>query len=61
MYLQFPELNDYLAYLKSQNLNCVGMVERVNRRTTKSGIPVARCHFRLTAKDKGIRRLFYAT
>jgi hypothetical protein len=39
MYLQFPELKDYLAYLKSQNLNCVGMVERVNCRTTKSGIP----------------------
>jgi hypothetical protein len=60
MYLQFPELKDFLACLKSQNLNCVGMVERVNRRTTKSG-SLARCHFRLTAKDKGIRRLFYAT
>jgi hypothetical protein len=39
MYLQFAELKDYLAYLKSQNLNCIGMVERVNCRTTKSGIP----------------------
>jgi hypothetical protein len=39
MYLQFAELKDYLACLKSQNLNCVGMVERVNCRTTKSGIP----------------------
>jgi hypothetical protein len=51
VYLQFPELKDFIAYLKSQNLNTVGIVERVNRRTTKSGIPVARYYFRLTAKE----------
>jgi hypothetical protein len=52
VYLQFPELKDFIAYLKSQNLNTVGIVERVNRRTTKSGIPVTRYYFRLTAKDE---------
>jgi hypothetical protein len=51
VYLQFPELKDFIAYLKSQNIDTVGIVERVNRRTTKSGIPVARYYFRLTAKD----------
>jgi hypothetical protein len=51
-YLQFPELKDFITYLKSQNINWVGIVERVNRRTTKSGIPIARYYFRLTAKDE---------
>jgi hypothetical protein len=52
VYVQFPELKDFIAYLKTQNINTVGIVERVNRRTTKSGIPVARYYFRLTAKDE---------
>jgi hypothetical protein len=52
IYLQFPELKDFIAYLKSQNIDTVGIVERVNRRTLKSGIPIARYYFRLTAKDE---------
>jgi len=32
MYLQFPELKDFIAYLKSQNIDTVGIVERVPKR-----------------------------
>lgn len=51
-YLQFPELKDFIDYLKSQNIDVVGVVERLERKTTKHGVPITRYFFRLTAKDK---------
>jgi hypothetical protein len=52
VYFQFPELKDFISYLKAQNIDRVGIVERLERKTTKHGVPITRYFFRLTAKDK---------
>jgi len=57
IYLQFPELEDFIEYLKGKGIRLVGIVERVDRRATKAGVPMARYYFRLTAKDEERREV----
>ena len=57
IYLQFPELKDFIEYLKGKGIRTVGIVERVDRKATKAGAPMERYYFRLTAKDEESREI----
>jgi len=60
IYLRFPELKDFIEYIKGKGIRTVGIVERVDRKATKAGVPMAKYYFRLTSKDEeNIEGLFH--
>jgi len=50
--ISVSELEDFIEYLKGKGIRIVGIVERVDRKATKAGVPMARYYFRLTSKDE---------